>query len=262
MIIAGRLIMNKYLFSPRLIAFNLILIGLLGCNLSAPAQVPTAAAVATRTSPTSQATATLWAPSPSPTNTPIPTPAPSATPAYVTNMQAVVNVDSINLREGPGTTFPIKYKLSNGTQVTISNKAPGNEWVLVQDSQSHTGWLSVSFIDLQGSIDQIPPTAIDFAFVIKGKVSKPDGTPIDGIDIAIRQSNDQFRTDATTKQNGDFFGDLPFSSKGEWSVGMVGINCTSKIMDADCKYSGHFDPQNVTITLPAVNNLIQITYLP
>lgn len=231
---------------------GLILIISLGCILSETTPTPGLTPIPPTQSPPPQVT------TPAVTATlPVPT-----TPAVT--CQAIVNVASINLRDGPGTTFAMLSKAAQGTLLTILGKAPGNDWVLAQTPGGQAGWAAVDFMSLLCKMENIPLKNIDFAYVIKGKVTESNGSPVDGIDIAVFQVDNgrELRTDAITTASGEFYAYLPASSKGGWSVGMVGIKCTSRIMQTECKIKGRFVPPKTLVTLPDIPDSILVTYLP
>ena len=201
-------------------------------------------------------------PSPSETLLP-PTPESTATATPPNNVEALVNVESINLRDGPGTIFSIIATASKGTLLKILHKAPGDDWVFVQTPQGKSGWASVAFISPQGSIQEVVVKNIDFAYIISGKVMDETGSPIEGINIAVsQQGNTSQRTDANSNSNGEFYAYLPYSKTGIWDVSVVGISCTSHIVTPPCEVSGHFSPDFISLNLSETISPVTFQYIP
>ncbi len=239
---------NRLLF----VISSLLLITL-ACTLtpSAATQTPfivvitAAAPSATPAPPTSTAqppTAT-----PEPTDTAIPA---SPTPPLVKDAGAWANVLSLNVRQGPGTTFPIVAKLPQGSPMTVLGKARGDEWVQV-DTGSKQGWVAVTFIEFAdpSALISLPVKELLSGYIIQGKIADAGGNPVNGIDIAVVDDNDN-RTDANSLADGTFYAYLPVDAASHWRVSWVGINCKSVIMDANCKHTGTITPQSIDVNLP------------
>ncbi len=83
---------------------------------------------------------------------------------------------------------------------------------------------------------------------IFGSVVDSDGLPIEGINIAVIQ--EEKRLDVYTAGDGSFSVELPRSTKSNWTLDIVGINCESKIM-TDCLLTGYFELfQSIDVTVP------------
>lgn len=206
---------------------------------------------------------------PSPTSTVLPSPAPTQTPPATATqtfagLSARVTVQTIRFRQGPGTVFPTLGTLPQGTQVNVLGKARGDEWVLAETG-GQRGWLAVVFLDLDGSpsLGAVPVQEPLDGYVVQGKVTAQDGAPISGVVFAVVQGSGSSapRTDAETGPDGQFFAYLPTTARGQWQVEIVGVNCASPVMDANCKYPGKFNPMWQTVTLPVASPLI-FTYTP
>lgn len=50
-----------------------------------------------------------------------------------------VNVDTVNLRSGPGTNYSVKWEYGKGLPLKILEKK--GDWVKVQDFEDDTGWI-------------------------------------------------------------------------------------------------------------------------
>lgn len=80
-------------------------------------------------------------------STPAQESSPSLQPATV--LTATVNVVTLNVRQGPGTTFPVIGRLTQGTTVTLQARNPNNDWLkicCVSDAQTQ-GWVSAQFLN-------------------------------------------------------------------------------------------------------------------
>ncbi len=185
-----------------------------------------------------------------PTVPPTPLPSPSPTLA-LTAVQAKVEVTSIVLRAGPSTVHSKLASYSQGTSVTVLGKAMGDDWVLVETPDGKSGWMSIVFLS-EFDVKDIPVSPPAESLVISGQVVDTSDAPIDRITVAVWQdtTSGQNRTDAHSGQDGTFYAYLPEGSQGDWNVGVVGIGCTSRIADADCKYTGSFIAPTVTIQVP------------
>ena len=200
-----------------------------------------------------------------PTETALP-PAPTATHVPAGNVHASTNVLSLNLRSGPGTTFGVRFKAAKGAQFEVQGKAPGGEWVLVKKANGQVGWVALTFLNLQGALEDVPNASVDFARVIRGKVIDPAGAPVDGIVMAVSKSYDLFaspRTEATTDSSGQFFAYLPKDLVGKWYVGQVGIACTSRVATTVCSLPGSVTPEPFTLLLAGADPAaLTFNYLP
>ena len=63
----------------------------------------------------------------------------------------------VNVRKGPGTSFPVIAGLRAGDSVTVLGvNEPGRDWVSVQTAAGKRGWVSVPLLDLSGSLANLP----------------------------------------------------------------------------------------------------------
>lgn len=91
---------------------------------------------------------------------------------------------------------------------------------------------------------------------IFGSVVDSDGLPIEGINIAVIQ--EEKRVDVYSATDGSFSAELPRSTNSNWTLEIVGINCTSKIM-TNCVLTGYFELfQSVDVTVPLSEPVIFI----
>ncbi len=111
-----------------------------------------------------------------PTDTPAqPSPtavAPTAAPQAVT----VTMKDRVNVRSGPGTTFPIVTKQDSGTTLPAIGRNTDNSWIQVQVSgQTDPGWVSAQFVTVNGDLTTLPIVTTPAKNTTPTK--KPSGRP-------------------------------------------------------------------------------------
>ena len=70
------------------------------------------------------------------------------------------------------------------------------------------------------------------------------------------------RTEAESNGEGFFYAYLPPESSGAWSVGVIGVNCKSRIMDSACSYKGSFEPMSQQLPGIPPAAPVTITYRP
>ena len=191
-----------------------------------------------------------------PTNTPEPTLTPTITPTATlpvySQLKITVGVEVLNMREGPSSVFKIVQKLPKDTALWVLGRAKGDNWLLVRDEGNHVGWVSTEFVQPNSPLSRIPFFDIPGAIIIQGKIVDKQQQPIVGINLAVTQGmrTNQVRIDVYSDSEGKFYAYLPETASGPWTVEIVGILCTSSIMDANCKYSGHFATNAFTIMVP------------
>lgn len=144
------------------------------------AVIKTIAYKAVSTAPPRQARSASTAQS-SPTDTPAwrssapgATPRPATAPAS-TKPVAVVEVDTLNAREGPGTNYPIVKKTHSGERLMVKGRDSGSTWLKVTLAGGTSAWVAVEYVRLNVGVATVPvaavppkpscQTAIDSAFV-------------------------------------------------------------------------------------------------
>ena len=83
----------------------------------------------------------------------------SSTPTYEfadTGIACTVSVDTLNLREGPGTAYRLIRTLSSNEAVTALKCVPGGDWLLVETAQKEIGWLKAALVNCQDDIANLP----------------------------------------------------------------------------------------------------------
>ena len=189
-----------------------------------------------------------------PTATAVPTATitPTPTTPVVEWLDARIAVNSINMRAGPSTVHDVVAKYLEGTVIRVVARAPGAEWVKIEAPDYYSGWMLAIFLEIEGNPDHLRTVEAVDALTIGGTVVDEAGDPVDKINVAVyrRSDGNEQRTDAHTDLEGNFYAYLPLDSEGEWMASVVGIGCSSRIVDADCDYTGRFEPESQLFTLP------------
>ena len=173
-----------------------------------------------------------------------------------------MNADNLNLRGGPSLIHNIISQYQKGEIVTLIARAPGNEWVKILTKDKKTGWMSVIHLTLKQDINMLPVFEINESLVVKGKVVDATGNGIPGIQVAVTRLGgaDRVRVDGISLSDGTFYAYAPVEYQGTWLASVVGVDCTSPIVDANCRYAGVFQPTGgVNLTLPTSEDVV-ITY--
>jgi serine/threonine protein kinase len=153
-----------------------------------------------------------------------------------------------------GSTVTGTVYSSDGTRIeSMNGTVKWGHGVLILDGTgdnvSFSLWLDSSEMTFEGFLsDDAWWGWRDTSLEISGKVVDSLGVPIEGINIAVTQSGDDyFRIDTYSTDDGTFHASLPRDSSGTWAVQIVGINCKSRIMDSSCNLSGYFDLHDMEI---------------
>ena len=176
------------------------------------------------------------------THTPEPLPTETPTPHPVGTQAAVVPVENLNLRAGPGTTYAILGSYPIDTQLTVLSRVPGDEWVRVQTSDEKTGWMSSALLGLGENAAYLPLEDVTDSIMVSGRVIDSTGKPVDKVNIAViqRLKAGALRTDAISNADGYWYAYIPKESVGIWEAQVMGADCASWIYDSACNLSGHF----------------------
>lgn len=224
-----------------------------GCGAKQPTEIP----VTGDNSPTPVVpTNTAQPPAPSPT--PV-TPTPIPTSQTIT---AEVGANLINLRAGPSMLHTILGQYTKGSAVTLLAAAPGREWLKILAADGRTGWMNIKNLTIKEDINVLPVIQINESITVTGKVVDASNKGISGIQIGVtRQGPDtSIRIDGTTGADGVFYAFAPLEYQGTWKAQILGIDCKSSIMDANCKYTGGFTPTDGIDTKLPQDTPIVFTY--
>lgn len=143
----------------RRIATLCITMGLVSaCEVGSPpsnarAERATTVAPARTTEPTAAVAPTLELTAP-PTPEPTAPPTPEPTPAP----QAIVQTDSLRVREGPGTNYPIRTHVNAADTLHVVGRANTLPWVKVVLPDTSEGWVSAQpeHVQLSSAIENLP----------------------------------------------------------------------------------------------------------
>ncbi len=126
----------------------------------------TATPVSTRTPlPTFTLTPSETPVPPTPSNTWTPSPTPPV-------IGIIASIDTVNVREGPGTTFSAFVALPPGTRVEVLGQSADGRWLNVKLEDNREGWVSDRLLRLQETATAFPtvtPT-VDLTAVAQGTV--------------------------------------------------------------------------------------------
>jgi uncharacterized protein YraI len=107
--------------------------------------------------------------------TAIPIPFTTAIATFPSSSQAVVNIESLSVRSGPGTVYPVQAYVVRGDKLTILGQAYKCSWLKVRTTDGQTGWVSATYLVYSlacGEIALAPippvPTQVAQATLTKG----------------------------------------------------------------------------------------------
>ena len=99
--------------------------------------------------------------------------APAATPSIQTEdvtgkITGVVNVQSLNVRAGPGTNFPVVAGVRQGQTLTLLARNEAGDWLQIELSTAPEGfgWVFAPLVNVSGDIEQLP---------VSDQTSRPPG---------------------------------------------------------------------------------------
>jgi hypothetical protein len=73
-----------------------------------------------------------------------------------TNILCTVNVNTLNLREGPGPNYHLIRTLSSNESVSALKCVAGGAWLLVETAQKEIGWLKATLVNCQDDVANLP----------------------------------------------------------------------------------------------------------
>lgn len=91
-----------------------------------------------------------------PTSPPPPSPTPTAPPTATPLPDAVVSVEALNLRTGPGTAFERVGLLREGEVLEVVARSEAGDWLVVTTTEGVEGWVSASYVTLGIPVQNIP----------------------------------------------------------------------------------------------------------
>lgn len=112
---------------------------------------------------------------PPPTNTPVPQPT-----ATLAGLTGSISVPRLNVRQGPGTTFPVVGTVSQGETVTIISRNPVGDWwrACCVSGTTQDGWMAAQFIVPNFDLGQA-----NVLIAVDGSIpAPPEPTPVPTLD--------------------------------------------------------------------------------
>ena len=89
---------------------------------------------------------------------------PSPPPPSPTDVEMIVTADTLNMRSGPGTGYPITGQVHRGETVIYLNASPAWDWVNVKAQGNRIGWCSSRYLmertELFASPEDYPATGL------------------------------------------------------------------------------------------------------
>lgn len=86
----------------------------------------------------------------------------STTTVSPTSTKIKIEFDFVNIRNGPGTTYPIRGQLRVGDSASVIGKSTDGEWVQIEWQQESIlykgGWVSIKFVKFYETASIIPVT--------------------------------------------------------------------------------------------------------
>ncbi len=228
----------------RLLMICLFVIIFTGCAGKAPITAPP------DVTPESEATIPATTAPPDPTISPTNTISPTSIPAP---FDAVVTVATLNLRSGPSQLHDILKLYQKDEVVSVVGHAPGLEWIKVITKDGKTGWMYASFMDLSHPITDSVEMPISESLVATGTVVDASGKGVPGIQVGLTYVGgvERVRITGTTMMDGTFLAYAPIEFQGAWISTIIGVGCTSPIVDVNCRYNGKFTPlAGINVNLP------------
>lgn len=193
-------------------------------------------------------------------------------PSPPAELTGIIYVASANLRAGPGPLHPLVGPYAMGTPMTISYAAPGRTWGKAVAPDGKEGWILLSLLDFKTSTDDLPlyPGIPPDSIPIIGWVEGGSGQPIDKAYVALwKKEDDVTRPLGITGKDGMFYIYLPSDSSGNWTAGVISVDCASTVMDADCTRQKEFVQLTQAIVAPisspvvfVYNNILSATPAP
>jgi uncharacterized membrane protein YidH (DUF202 family) len=91
-----------------------------------------------------------------PTVMPEPTEEPTATEETPGEPRAVVTNDTLNIRSGPGTGYPIVGSLKRGDEVTVTGRNKTGTWLAITTDGDLEGWVYAEYTSVNTAVESLP----------------------------------------------------------------------------------------------------------
>lgn len=117
--------------------------------------------------------------------------APATPPAAAaSNVQAIVQVDTLNIRSGPGTTYTKLGSLKLNDRVPVVGQLNACVWLLVQTPNNGQAWIagSAQFVTLTAACDSIPAATAAGAIATPSAPTTAPATPTPSASTTVTQT--------------------------------------------------------------------------
>ncbi|MFN8490450.1 MAG: SH3 domain-containing protein [Caldilineaceae bacterium] len=106
------------------------------------------------------------------------------------NVQAIVQVDTLNIRSGPGTTYTKIGSLKLNERAPVIGQVNACVWLQVQTPNGGQGWIagSAQFVTLTAACDSIPPAAAPGTTTTPSAPTTAPATPTPSASTPVTQT--------------------------------------------------------------------------
>ncbi len=171
------------------------------------------------------------------------------TETATSTLTAVVQVVTLNVRQGPVTTFPVIGKLTQGSTVTVNGRNEAGDWWLICCTADGvtTGWVSAALVAPNFTPEQAASLPVADGSAASGQsISTPTGQQgtVDGVNLNVR---------SLPSTSGGVIGKLPGGS----TVSVLGRNAAADWLYICCvgapPANGWVSAQFITPTFAAAD---------
>ncbi len=120
------------------------------------------------------------------------------------------------------------------------------------------GWMLAAHITIQGELSSVPVLPISESLVATGKITTAAGEPLAGIQVGMTRVGgvEVVRVDGISQSDGSIFIYAPVEYQGTWLASVIGVDCTSPIVDTNCRFAGKFEPvDGIPLKMPQENQI-------
>lgn len=100
-------------------------------------------------------------------------PAPTSPSAANQTANAVVTTDSLNVRAGPGTNYPVVGALRRGASVVVTGRSADSQWAQIRFADVPEAWVSASYLDFASDFARAPVVKAPPAPTAQPRSSQP-----------------------------------------------------------------------------------------
>jgi hypothetical protein len=77
-------------------------------------------------------------------------------PDAISNLTAVVLIEGLNVRSGPGKETPAVGTLAKGITISVLGKNAAQDWLKITTLELGDGWVSAALVSLSGAMEDLP----------------------------------------------------------------------------------------------------------